>query len=58
MSPTLLDEWKNVFATDVQSGIIQCWMFYAGIFKNRFLSLALALTLTLTLTFFFSVIYN
>lgn len=32
ISPTLLDEWKNVFVTDVQSGIIQCWMSYAGIF--------------------------
>lgn len=35
MSPTLLDEWKNVFATDVQSGIIQCWMFYAESYNQK-----------------------
>lgn len=30
--PTLLNEWENVFGVDIQSGIIQCWMFYAGTF--------------------------
>ena len=32
MSPKILDEWKNVFINDIQNGIIQCWMLYAGIF--------------------------
>ncbi|XP_017758583.1 PREDICTED: E3 ubiquitin-protein ligase listerin [Eufriesea mexicana] len=35
ISPTLLDEWKNVFVTDVQSGIIQCWMSYAGLYNEK-----------------------
>lgn len=32
MSPKILDEWRNAFISDAQSGIVQCWMLYAGIF--------------------------
>lgn len=30
--PTLLSEWNNVFASDIQNGIIQTWLFYAGMY--------------------------
>lgn len=30
LPPTLLDEWKNVFAGDIQIGIIQTWIHHAG----------------------------
>lgn len=32
MSPKILDEWRNAFVSDAQSGIVQCWMLYAGTF--------------------------
>ncbi|CAK9795315.1 E3 ubiquitin-protein ligase listerin [Anthophora quadrimaculata] len=35
MSPTLLDEWKNVFVNDIQSGIIQCWMLHADSYNEK-----------------------
>ncbi|KOC69982.1 E3 ubiquitin-protein ligase listerin [Habropoda laboriosa] len=39
MSPTLLDEWKNVFVSDIQSGIIQCWMLYADSYNEKIIAL-------------------
>ncbi|XP_076766423.1 E3 ubiquitin-protein ligase listerin [Xylocopa sonorina] len=39
ISPTVLDEWKNVFAYDVQNGIIQFWMFYADSYNERTIAL-------------------
>ncbi|XP_017893627.1 E3 ubiquitin-protein ligase listerin [Ceratina calcarata] len=35
MPPTLLDEWKNVFAADVQNAIVQCWMFHADLNNEK-----------------------
>lgn len=32
MSPKILDEWRNALVSDAQSGIVRCWMLYAGIF--------------------------
>lgn len=32
---TLLDEWKNVVAGDIQGGIVQSWMFYADSYNKR-----------------------
>ncbi|KZC08965.1 E3 ubiquitin-protein ligase listerin [Dufourea novaeangliae] len=35
LPPTLLDEWNNVFAGDLQSGFAQTWMFYADWHNER-----------------------
>ncbi|XP_053980359.1 E3 ubiquitin-protein ligase listerin-like [Hylaeus volcanicus] len=32
---TLLDEWKNVFASDIQYGIIKSWMVYADSYDKK-----------------------
>ncbi|XP_076673514.1 E3 ubiquitin-protein ligase listerin [Andrena cerasifolii] len=32
---TLLDEWNNIFAGDVQSRIIQTWLFYADMYNDK-----------------------
>lgn len=30
LPPSLLDEWRNVFATDLQVGTFETWMMFAG----------------------------
>lgn len=30
LPPSLLDEWKNVFATELQIGTFEAWMTFAG----------------------------
>ncbi|XP_031845099.2 E3 ubiquitin-protein ligase listerin [Nomia melanderi] len=35
LPPTLLDEWNNIFAGDIQNGIARIWMFYADWYNER-----------------------
>ena len=35
MSPKILDEWRNAFVGDAQSGIVQCWMLYADSYNEK-----------------------
>ncbi|XP_070157652.1 E3 ubiquitin-protein ligase listerin isoform X3 [Polyergus mexicanus] len=34
LSPALLDEWINVFANCINSGIVKTWMFYADLYNQ------------------------
>ncbi|XP_012139948.1 E3 ubiquitin-protein ligase listerin [Megachile rotundata] len=35
LPPTLLNEWKHVFASDIQSGIIQFWIHYTDLYNEK-----------------------
>ncbi|XP_024938302.1 uncharacterized protein LOC107265048 isoform X2 [Cephus cinctus] len=45
LPPTLLDEWKNVFADDLHVGITSAWMLYADLSNKKDLSFTFVIPL-------------